>query len=133
MRRGLFAAVAAGFVFASAPAVAQSPLPLPQSHGPRTETTLPGPDFRASLDDMDELAVLDAIHVALATVGDGSSYVWHRNHGRLSGIMQPTASFRAPDGAPCRHLVIMLVAGRYVQKAEGIACRGADKRWTLSG
>jgi hypothetical protein len=131
MRHVYLAALAAFVSCISVSANAQAP--LPQSPASRTEPAPPGPDFRATLDEMDELSVLDAIHVALSTVGDGSSYVWHRNHGRLSGIFQPTASFTGQDGAPCRHIVVMLVAGRHVQKTEGIACRGTDKRWTLAG
>src|SRR5262249_1887159 len=34
------------------------------------------------LDDSDEVAAMDAIGVALREVGDGASYVWHRNNGR---------------------------------------------------
>jgi surface antigen len=133
MRREAIAAVAALVSLAAAPAAAQTSLPFSQNNAASSDVSLPGADLRATLNETDELAVLDAIHTALATVGDGQSYVWHRNHGRLSGILQPTGSFRAPDGAPCRHLVVMLVAGRHVQKTEGIACRGADKRWTLAG
>ena len=108
-------------------AVAQSPSFVSRSD------QLPGPDFRATLDDSDELAVLDAIHVALSQVGDGSSYVWHRHHGRLSGIMQPTTSFKDRTGQVCRHLVVMLVSGRHVQKTEGVACRIEGGRWQLTG
>lgn len=91
------------------------------------------PDFRASLDDTDEMATLDAIHVALTQVGDGGSYIWHRNHGRLSGVFQPTQSFKDAGGQVCRHLVVTLVAGAAVRKTEGIACRLANGRWQLDG
>ena len=90
-------------------------------------------DLRATLDDNDEMATLDAIHTALSQVGDGGTYVWHRQHGRLSGIFQPTQSFKDKTGAPCRHLVIMLVAGRHTQRTEGIACRLSNGRWQLDG
>lgn len=94
---------------------------------------LPHHDTRTTLDDNDEVAMLDAIHTALSQVGDGATYVWHRNHGRLSGAFQPTQSFKDRTGRICRHLVIMLVAGRHTQKTEGAACRGTDGRWSLEG
>ena len=90
-------------------------------------------DLRATLDDTDEVATLDAIHTALSQVGDGGTYVWHRQHGRLSGIMQPTQSFKDKSGNVCRHLVIMLISGRHTQRTEGIACRLANGRWQLDG
>jgi hypothetical protein len=99
----------------------------------RAEPQPPGADLRPTLDETDELAVLDAIHVTLSQVGDGSSYVWHRHHGRLSGVMQPTQSFLGKNGAPCRHLIVMLMAGRHVQRTEGIACRIEGGRWALTG
>lgn len=116
--------LAPGQVQAAEPQTASRTSPLPQSSQP---------DFRTSLDDSDEIATLDAIHVALSQVGDGGSYVWHRNHGRLSGVFQPTQSFKDPSGQVCRHLVIMLVAGAAVRKTEGIACRLATGRWQLDG
>ena len=90
-------------------------------------------DLRATLDDNDEVATLDAIHIALSQVGDGGTYVWHRQHGRLSGIMQPTQSFKDVGGNVCRHLLIMLVSGRHTQRTEGIACRLGNGRWQLDG
>jgi surface antigen len=111
------------------PATAQAP-GMPAS---RTEPAPPGLDLRATLDENDELAVLYAIHTRLANVADGSTYVWHRHHGRLSGVVQPTASFKGRDGAPCRHLVVMLMAGRHIQRTEGIACRIDGRRWSLQG
>lgn len=91
------------------------------------------PDFRQSLDEVDELATLDAIHVALSQVGDGGSYVWHRNHGRLSGVFQPTQSFKDTAGQVCRHLVVTLTSGAVVRRTEGIACRLVNGRWQLEG
>jgi surface antigen len=90
-------------------------------------------DLRATLDDNDEIATLDAISVALNQVGDGGTYVWQRLHGRLSGSFQPTQSFKDLSGNVCRHLVIMLVSGRHTQKTEGIACRLSNGRWQLDG
>ena len=60
------------------------------------------------LDENDEIAALEAIRVALTEVGDGGTYVWHREHGRLSGIVQPTASFKDPAGRVCRHIVLIM-------------------------
>jgi hypothetical protein len=104
-------------------------------HASRTSPATPSaqPDLRQSLDDSDEVATLDAIHVALSQVGDGGSYVWHRNHGRLSGVFQPTQSFKDQSGQVCRHLTIMLVSGAAMRKTEGIACRLATGRWQLDG
>ena len=90
-------------------------------------------DLRATLDDNDEIATLDAIHVALSEVGDGGTYVWQRLHGRLSGAFQPTQSFKDSSGNVCRHLIIMLASGRHTQRTEGIACRLATGRWQLDG
>ena len=50
-------------------------------------------ETNAHLDENDEIAALEAIRVALTEVGDGGTYVWHRQHGRLSGIVQPTLRF----------------------------------------
>jgi surface antigen len=87
----------------------------------------------AFLDENDEIAALEAIRVALTEVGDGGSYVWRRTHGRLSGVVQPTASFKDPAGRVCRHIVLTMSIGMATAKAEGIACRLADGRWQLDG
>src|SRR5262245_4502555 len=66
----------------------------------------PKPKFaeaKTELDENDEIAALEAIRVALTEVGDGGSYVWHRQHGRLSGVVHPTVSFKDPIGRVCRH------------------------------
>jgi hypothetical protein len=90
-------------------------------------------EAHALLDENDEIAALEAIRVALTEVGDGGTYVWRRNHGRLSGIVQPTASFKDPGGRVCRHLVLIMTVGTATGRAEGIACRLADGRWQLDG
>jgi hypothetical protein len=113
-----------------APGLVLAAEPIPVT---RTTPDMAAPDLRATLDDNDEVATLDAIHTALSQVGDGGTYVWHRQHGRLSGIMQPTQSFKDSAGNVCRHLVIMLISGRHTQRAEGIACRLANGRWQLDG
>lgn len=85
------------------------------------------------LDEGDEIAALESVQTALSKVGDGASYVWHRSNGRLSGLVQPTRSFRNPKGEICRHLVILLTTGDKTNKTEGIACRAGDGRWQLEG
>jgi len=90
-------------------------------------------DFKAMLDENDEIAALEAIRVALSEVGDGNTYVWYRQHGRLSGLVQPTASFKDRVGRVCRHLLLIMTTGGYTGRAEGIACRLDDGRWQLEG
>lgn len=79
----------------------------------------------------DRIATLENVHFALATLGDGSSYVWHRHHGRLSGVAQPTQSFIDRRGRVCRHLVLILNAGGKSGRTETIACRIDGGRWRL--
>lgn len=90
-------------------------------------------DYKAMLDENDEIAALEALRVALSEVGDGSTYVWHRRHGRLSGLVQPTASFKDHGGRICRHILLIMTTGGHTARAEGIACRLADGRWQLDG
>ena len=85
------------------------------------------------LDESDEIAALDAIRIALTEVADGSTYVWHRHHGHLSGIIQPTQSFKDAAGNVCRHIVTMLTTGSKTEKLEAVACRLADGNWQLDG
>ena len=90
-------------------------------------------DLKASLGEADELATLEALQLTLTEVGDGSSYVWYRAHGRLSGVFQPTASFKDAGGRVCRHLEMMLTSGTTSRKTEGIACRERSGVWSLEG
>jgi surface antigen len=85
------------------------------------------------LDMRDEIAALERIEYALSEVGDGSTYVWRRWHGRLSGVVHPTVSFKDDSGKICRHLVVLLTTGDRTRKIEGIACRMASGRWRLEG
>ncbi len=85
------------------------------------------------LDEGDEIAALVSIQHALTNAGDGQKYVWHRNNGRLSGIVHPVNSFRNAEGAVCRHIVVMLTTGLSTRKTEGVACRGTGGRWELQG
>lgn len=105
---------------------------LPQE-APRTFPRPKFADHSPDLNDGDEIATLDAIRVALTEVGDGSTYVWHHNHGRLSGVIQPTGSFKDASGRVCRHLVLVLTTGFRSGRVEGIACRLTDGRWQLEG
>jgi hypothetical protein len=90
-------------------------------------------DLKATLNAIDEVAALEAVQWALTEVADGATFVWHRQHGRLSGLVQPTSSFKDASDRICRHLVMMLTSGGYSRKAEGVACRQADGVWLLEG
>ena len=90
-------------------------------------------EFKNELDESDELAALESLQVALSKVGDGSSYVWHRGNGRLSGLIQPTSSFRNEHGSICRHIMLLLTTGEKTARTEGIACRLANGLWSLEG
>ena len=90
-------------------------------------------ETNAHLDENDEIAALEAIRVALTEVGDGNSYVWYRRRGRLSGIVQPTVSFKDRAGRVCRHILLIITTGAASGRAEGIACRLGDGRWQLDG
>lgn len=85
------------------------------------------------LDGTDEISALEALHLALTEVGDGSTYVWHGRSGRVSGIVQPTTSFKDADGKICRHIVVGLTAESYSRKLEGVACRRGNGSWQLEG
>lgn len=105
---------------------------LPQD-APRPSPRPKFADHSQDLDDGDEIAALDAVRVALSQVGDGSSYVWHRDNGRLSGVIQPTTSFKDVSGRVCRHIVLILTTGYRSGRVEGVACRLTDGRWQLEG
>jgi hypothetical protein len=90
-------------------------------------------DLKATLDDTDAIAALEAMQLALTEVGDGATYVWHRKHGRLSGAIQPTSSFKDASGHICRHIIVAMTSGSYSRKAEGIACRLKSGIWNLEG
>ena len=125
-----------------APAATPRPTP-PAPDATRPEPTSPNPtkpsprpryaDAMPPLDVSDEAATLEAVHLALSELGDGASYVWHRRGGRLSGVINPTTSFKDREGRVCRHLVMTLTAGPHTARTEGVACRMADKSWRLEG
>jgi hypothetical protein len=113
----------------AAPANAPAQIPLSLVPGTTVEIALPPP----KLDEKDEIAALERIQYALSEVGDGKTYVWRRWHGRLSGIVQPTASFKDNGGKVCRHLIVLMTTGANTKKQEGIACRLPSGRWQLDG
>jgi hypothetical protein len=86
-----------------------------------------------ALDESDEIAALESVQFALSEVGDGASYIWHRNNGRLSGLVQPMTSFKDGQGQICRHVVVILTSGSNSKKAEGVACRAPSGQWKLEG
>jgi hypothetical protein len=90
-------------------------------------------DHWQGLDDSDEIATLDAIRLVLTEVGDGATYVWHRDNGRLSAVIHPTSSFKDATGRVCRHIVLVLTTGVRSGRVEGVACRLGDGRWQLEG
>ena len=107
----------------------------PESHKlwPRPKLAGAAPDRQPPLDGRDETAALEAVHLALTEVGDGSAYVWHGRTGRLSGVVTPTASFKDASGKICRHIVVALSAGSYSRQTEGVACRLSNGGWQLEG
>ena len=139
------AAIALACAFLPQRAFAQSVEPEPAQHPPcacpnpsKPPAVSAKPKFAdanatVGLDENDEIAALEAIRVALTEVGDGATYVWRRTHGRLSGIVQPTASFKDPTGRVCRHILLIMTVGTATGRAEGIACRLPDGRWQLDG
>ena len=85
------------------------------------------------LDFKDEVAALEAVHIALSEVEDRSTYIWNSSSGRVSGTVQLTSSFKDRRGLVCRHLVLTLMSGEMSKHAEGIACREPNGAWALDG
>ena len=94
---------------------------------------LPAVPQKTVLDETDEIAALESVQFALTEVGDGASYIWHRNNGRLSGMVQPVGSFKDGQGQVCRHVVVILTTGTISKKTEGVACRLSSGQWKLEG
>lgn len=148
---GRFARVCAGFAFCFAsllgtaspqvraegprvsPDSAVAPLPKRKPRPARRISRIELMRLKASLDESDQIAALQAIHYALTQVGDGSKFVWERRQGRLNGTVQPTSSFRGARGRICRHIVVELTLAHYTKRTEGIACRLENGGWSLSG
>jgi hypothetical protein len=103
------------------------PWPRPKFADAMPPATMP------TLSAADEIATLEAVHLALSELGDGASYVWHRRNGRISGIISPTVSFKDAEGRVCRHIIMTLMAGKSNARTEGIACRMTDRSWRLEG
>ncbi len=117
---------------------AQAPAsPAVQESPPVTPLVQPrwfAPQSRAVVfDDYDQIAALDAVRIALAEVGDGATYVWHRGNGKFSGTAKPTLSFKNRNGQPCRHIVVTLQTRSHSRTTEGVACRLSNGRWQLDG
>ena len=130
--------IAACWVALSASAVQAGDENLDQAGAPNIFSTLehhPADSHRvpAGLDDVDAVAALDGIRIALTEVGDGGTYVWHRRDGMLSGMAQPLTSFKDPGGRPCRRLTVMLNTYGRSSRIDGTACRTAAGRWQLDG
>lgn len=132
--------LAAAALVWTGPAGADEPKPNApctcSGNGHPTDKPWPKPafaEFKAPLDENDEIAALEALQLALSEVGDGAAYVWQRRNGRLSGYVKPTMSFRDRGGQVCRHILVMLSSGTYARKAEVIACRGDKGIWSLTG
>ena len=151
MRKRTTLAALAGFSIAGA-VLAASVVPLPSladqgKSSDRPTCTCPNADgaqpkpwprpkyaeARPGIEPADETGALEAIHFALTETEDGGSYVWHARSGVVSGVIQPTSSFRDARGSFCRHLVMLLAAGERSRRAEGIACRRLNGTWSLDG
>jgi surface antigen len=87
----------------------------------------------APLDEGDEVAALESLQLALSEVADGSSYVWHRSNGRLSGLVKPMSSFKDSAGSVCRHVLVVLNSAETTKKTEAVACRLSTGVWQLDG
>lgn len=140
----LATAVAAGVLtFNSSVAPAAEPQVAAASkarNNQRYTAPAPAPRYAAldprgpfGFDASDKRAALESVQYALSEIGDGSSYVWHRGHGKLSGVVQPTQSFKDAQGKICRHFVVMLASGTYSKRTETVACRMDDGIWQLDG
>ncbi len=116
------AALAAAVLLAPLAAGAQSPA-----------NALTLAELRAGLGELDRAHALGAVQLALSEIGDGQAYVWRNPERQLTGVVQPTATFRAANRQLCRHVVVALTLGQYRKSIEGIACRGLNGRWSLSG
>lgn len=101
------------------------------SHGSQTTKPAQTEPFQVRLGFSDERAALQALQFALNEVGDGSTFVWHRKAGVLSGTIRPTAAFVDDKERLCRHVVLSLTAGDRKSTIEGIACRTPQGHWQL--
>lgn len=81
----------------------------------------------------DRIAALESLQLALTHVADGSSYVWHRGHGQLSGIVRPTRSYLSKSGKVCRDLIVLFASGEQQRKTATSACRQKSGIWRING
>jgi surface antigen len=130
-----FALIAALFVSSGFAHAGQAVASAPSSgciclKGTTNDTQLKFTD-KPALTESDEFAALESVQLALTEVADGSTYVWHRNHGRLSGIVKPVSSFKDTTGAVCRHAVIVLSGHEVTKRTEIVACRLPTGIWQL--
>ncbi len=105
-----------------------------------TQTAVPTPAVQKaqkrvaySLSRADRIAALESVQFGLSRVSDGSSYIWHRSHGRLSGVVRPTKSFKDRAGKICRHFEVIYVSGDLAKRLETVACRLDNGVWEISG
>lgn len=56
----------------------------------------------------DAAAALESVQFALSNVGDGGTYVWRKASTSVSGVVQPTHSFRNAKGRICRYLHVLV-------------------------
>jgi hypothetical protein len=121
----------------AAAAELQSTAPAPScscpNNGAQKPTKPKFADLKLPLDENDEIAALESVQFALTEVADGSSYIWHRSNGRLSGVVKPLASFKDPQGSVCRHVLVVLNSSDLTKKTETVACRLATGVWELDG
>ncbi len=118
----------------SAPPVSQSQPGCSCPNGGNQKSLKPKfADLKLPLDEADEIAALESVQFALTEVADGSSYIWHRSNGRLSGVVKPLTSFKDTHGSICRHVLVVLNSTDLTKKTETVACRLASGIWELDG
>ncbi len=83
------------------------------------------------LDESDEYAALESVQYALTEVADGSSWVWRRENGRLSGVVKPVSSFKDTRDGVCRHAVVVLTGAEGMKRTEIVACRLPTGIWQI--
>jgi surface antigen len=91
----------------------------------------PAPVAKPALNESDEVAALESVQFALTEIADGSSYIWHRNHGRMSGIVKPVSSFKDASGSVCRYAVVVLSSFDITKRTEFVACRLPTGVWQI--
>lgn len=140
---GLTAFVLVSAIFYSSDFAAADPLAAPAPNAAPScscpnsgaqKTTKPKfAGLQGPLDESDEIAALQSVQYALSEVADGSSYIWHRSNGRLSGVVKPLSSFKDQQGGVCRHVLVVLNTSDLTKKTEAVACRLESGVWQLEG